>query len=146
MYLVVTLYFSHQKNTSSLQDTMMQRMQTCSDLWTYHGILIDLLCSQLFASHAQMPSPHIRSVDRCKEGPSQGIGCRQLKAHPSLQYCLALLNLDSCYLGAFLLCPYPAKVQPHSTVYKDSVTRRNKAGWAYGLSQQSLNPGSTGLF
>jgi len=46
---------------------------------------------------SQEPSPHRCSGDRCKDGPSQGIGCRRLKAPPSL----------------------------HSIPWQDSVTTRN---------------------
>lgn len=78
------------------------------------------------------------SVDRYykKKGPTEGIKRLHWKAHPSLQPGLDLLTLDSCYLGAVLLCPYLAEVHRHSTLWKDRVTERNKARWAYGLRQQ----------
>lgn len=84
--------------------------------------------TQMFTLHTD--------VDRWREGPAQGMRCRHLKTHPSLTCRLTPLTLDSSYLGAFLLCPHPAKVHPHSILWKDSVTKRNKARLACGLSQQ----------
>lgn len=61
-------------------------------------------------------------MDGCEEGPlAGGLDSRHLKAPPALHSCLVFLTLDSCHLGAFLLCPHPDKVHLHSTLWKDSV-------------------------
>lgn len=126
-------YFPLQKILSFKIDISYEKCllrQTCTALWTFSSIPNGLLSDDrrqceikghhCFASPRRMPSPHRCSIDGCKDGPTQGIECRHLKADPSLQTCPSLLILDSWRL---LISPSPCKSVSAHVHRRDRATK-----------------------